>query len=80
VLRVQLPVSIIENPAVNMGATGKRLPTEAALQALLEGAIGRPCGDGTLALGQEVFARADADAGELETVAGFDAALIVRPR
>ena len=72
-LRVSLPVSLIENPAVNKGAS-----LEDALQALLRGVIGRRCGDGELSLGGEVFARASGEAGELETVVGFEAPVLVR--
>jgi hypothetical protein len=78
-LRVSLPVSLIENPAVNMnGDEGKKLPSEDALQAVLLGVTGRPCGAGEVTLGQEVFARASGDSGELETVIGFEAPLLLR--
>ncbi|WP_043586670.1 hypothetical protein [Geminisphaera colitermitum] len=80
-VRVALPVSIIENPPVNMqGEGGKCLPLEDALQAAIAGVIGKPCGDGEVSLGQEVFARAEADAGELEVVVGFEAPLVIRAR
>jgi len=72
-LRTTIPVSLIENPAVNKG-----LPTEDALQALLRGTIGKRCGDGELSLGNEVFARASGESGELETVIGFEAPLVLR--
>lgn len=78
--RVQIPVSVVENPIRNAdtenGGTGLEL--ENAVQALIAGTIGRTCGHGELALGGEIFARADSAAGELETVIGFEATLVIR--
>lgn len=81
-VRVSLPVSVIENPAVNFGdgADALKVSTEEAILEIMRAVLGRPCGDGTASLGQEVFARADSDAGELETVIGFEAPVIVRAR
>lgn len=79
--RVQVPVSVIENPIrcrdTEHGGAG--LPLEDAVHLIIRATLGKECGHGQVSLGGEIFARADSDAGELETVIGFEVPLIIRP-
>jgi len=89
IIRVAVRVSLLVNPAVNTS-----LSIEDALHALFRGTLGKPCGDGELSLGSEVFARASGDyklalgsgafaqsvgdSGALETIIGFEAPVLIR--
>ena len=79
--RVQVPVSVIENPARcrDTANGGIGIALEDAVQNIIGATLGRPCGHGEVALGMEIFARADSSAGELETVIGFEVPLVIRP-
>lgn len=77
--RVQVPVSVIENPVrcrdTENGGAG--LPLEDAVLTIIGAALGQPCGHGEVSLSTEIFARADSSAGELETVIGFEVPLTI---
>ena len=78
--RVQIPVSVIENPIrcrdTDNGGAG--LPLEDAVHLIIRTVLGKNCGNGQVSLGAEIFARADSNAGELETVIGFEVPIVIR--
>ena len=77
--RVQIPVSVIENPTRCRAVGGAGLPLEDAVQTIIAAVLGQACGHGQVMLAGEIFARADSQAGELETVIGFEVPLTIRP-
>ena len=81
IVELSISVGIVENVFVNRSSSepaSTKIPSEDAVYHLIEGLIGKPIGDGEIALVRDAFARISEQAGVIEHYVGFTAPVHIR--